>query len=144
MKHNTLEFRKHKEQIVIDKLTELLLVKIDDIKSKFDNIVNIDNNFKLIHFEFDNFKQSKKKSNLLDSGRLISKRLTCVCIIHVKYPNTIFMIGSNHKNGVYIRKCATYGGYRLNNENIIYSSVIINDKIDIFLKYNLTINYINI
>ena len=42
------------------------------------------NNFKLIHFEF---KQQITSFN---------KRLTCVCIIYDKYPDTIFMIGSNH------------------------------------------------
>ena len=45
------------------------------------------------------------------------------------------MIRPNHKNGVYVRKCATFGGYRLTDNNILYSSVIINDKIDIFCKY---------
>ena len=37
-----------KEQIVINKLTELLLLKIDNIKIQFDNVIYI-NNFKLIH-----------------------------------------------------------------------------------------------
>jgi len=122
MLNNTSEFTNHKEQIVINKLTELLLLKIDNIKIQFDNVIYI-NNFKLIHFEF---KQQITSFN---------KRLTCVCIIHDKYPDIIFMIGSNHKNGVYVRKCATFGGYRLTDNNILYSSVIINDKIDIFCKY---------
>ena len=126
------------EQFFLHKLTELLLLKKDYIKSKFDNVLNFDNNFKLLHFQFDNIQQYK------NVYKFNYKRITCVCIIHNTYPDTIFMIGSNHENGVYIRKCATYGGYRLTNNNILYSSVIINDKIDIFFKYNLTINYINI
>ncbi len=84
--------------MLINKLTELLLLKIDNIKIQFDNVIYI-NNFKLIHFEF---KQQITSFN---------KRLTCVCII--------FMIGSNHK--LIYRKCATYGGYRLTNNNILYS-----------------------
>jgi len=37
MQNNTLEFTKHKEQIVINKLTELLLLNIDNIKIQFNN-----------------------------------------------------------------------------------------------------------
>ena len=80
------------EQFFLHKLTELLLLKIDYIKSK------------LLHFQFENIQQCK------NVFKFKYKRITCVCIIHNTYPDTIFMIGSNHENGVYIRKCATYGG----------------------------------
>ena len=86
MQNNTSEFTKHKEQIVINKLTELLLLNIDNIKIQFDNVIYI-NNFKLIHFKLIHFKliHFEFKQQITS----FNKRLTCVCII--------FMIGSNHK-----------------------------------------------
>ena len=117
------------EQEFIDKIIKLLSPNIEKILIKFNSIVNVKKEFKLIHFEF-----------IVEH----IKRLTCACIIHDKYPNIIFMIGSNHIKGVYIRRCLKYGGYRITNKNIIYDTTNITDEIDIVCPYNLSINYLQI